>query len=72
MTDRKKMFEEKHLKEAFNYFDGDKTGFIEKNQLKEILKGCEKKEFEYILKELDRDGDQKISKQEFVAYLAKF
>ena len=31
MTDRKKMFEEKHLKEAFNYFDGDKTGFIEKN-----------------------------------------
>jgi Ca2+-binding EF-hand superfamily protein len=31
MSDRKQMFEEEHLKEAFNFFDLDRTGFIEKN-----------------------------------------
>lgn len=66
------MFERVHLKQAFQYFDTDRTGYIEKNQLKEILKGCEKEEFQYILNELDKDGDQKVSEEEFVAYLAKY
>ena len=62
MSNRKTMFGVEHLKEAFNYFDVDKTGFLEKNELREILKGCEKEEFEFILKELDKDGDEKVSK----------
>jgi hypothetical protein len=45
---------------------------LEKNELREILKGCEKEEFDIILKELDKDGDQKVSKEEFVNYLVKF
>ena len=40
--------------------------------MREILKGCEKEEFDFFLKELDKDGDQKVSKEEFVNYLVKF
>lgn len=47
---------------AFNYFDTDNNGFIEKKQLKNVLKGCDKKEFQFVLKDLDENGDDKISK----------
>jgi hypothetical protein len=36
---------------------------LEKNELREILKGCEKEEFDFILKKLDKDGDQKVSNE---------
>ena len=40
--DRKKLFIKEYLVEAFDYFDSDGTGYLEKAELHEVLEGCEK------------------------------
>ena len=39
MYNRQKLFVKESLNEAFDYFDKDKTGFLEVHQLENILKG---------------------------------
>ena len=70
VTGRKRLFVEGALKDAFNYLDENKTGFIERKELKSALKGCEKKEIEQILTALDTDNDEKISQIEFITYFS--
>ncbi len=60
-----------YLEDAFDYFDVDGTGYLEHDELKELLDGCEKVEIENILKEIDSNRDQRISKDEFLNYLLK-
>ena len=68
---RKKLFMRDSLSEAFDFLDHDKTGFIEVKELKEILKGSEKAEIDFLVNEIDKDKDNRISRDEFIEYLLK-
>ena len=39
MVDKSKLWARESLEDAFDYFDTNKTGFIEKKQLSELLSG---------------------------------
>ena len=71
MINRQKLFAKKALEEAFDYFDCDGTGFIEKDELNKLLEGSQVKEIDQILKQIDSDKDKKISKEEFLRYFLK-
>ena len=69
MVARDKIFVREAVDEAFDFFDKDKTGFIEREELMSLLKGTEMKEIEDLLVELDVDNDSRISREEFMRYL---
>merc|ERR1719373_1145472 len=57
------------LKATFRRFDRDGTGSIELKDLKELLgETFEGEEVENMMKEADKNGDGKISYEEFIAY----
>lgn len=62
-----------HLQRAFSYFDKDKNGYIEADELYEGLAedgATDNKDVAYdILQEVDTDKDGKISYEEFVAMM---
>ena len=67
----------KVAKEIFNRFDKDKSGFIEKDELREILITVSKqlnlpilteKEIEEGLKQLDNNNDGKLQFDEFLKF----
>ena len=72
---------QKHIrkvaKEIFNRFDKDKSGFIEKDELRELLFTVSKqlnlpilteKEIEEGLKQLDNNNDGKLQFDEFLSF----
>jgi Ca2+-binding EF-hand superfamily protein len=70
------LLDEKRLKAAFKMFDKDRDGYIDANNLKKVLAsfGDSNKEMDdyinnKIIKEFDRDGDGKISYQDFKAMM---
>ena len=69
MQTKEKLFHREALTEAFQFFDRDGTGYLEKEEIEGILKGGDAEEVECVIKELDTDGDQRISKEEFIDYL---
>jgi calcium-dependent protein kinase len=69
MYDRRKLYLRDSLAEAFEHFDVDHTGFIEVEELREMLKGGDQAEVEYFFSVMDKDSDARISRQEFVEYL---
>lgn len=71
MINREKLFVKESLNEAFNYFDVDGDGYIEKNELSKLLEGSDNKSIEKMMEEIDQNNDQKISKDEFFTYLSK-
>ena len=71
MIAKEKLWARNGLEEAFDYFDTDKTGFIERNELASILAGSANGEIEQLFSELDADRDNKISKKEFIQYLLR-
>jgi calcium-dependent protein kinase len=65
--DIKKIANEQHLKEAFDFFDIDKSGFISVDELKQILNtdGERNKDvIEKIINDLDTNDDKMISFEE--------
>lgn len=56
------------LETLFDSFDTEKSGYLGKYELRKLCKGISltNEEFETIFKELDSDGDEKISKSDFV------
>lgn len=69
-ANRDKLFQKRALEQAFDFFDRDKTGFLEVKELRELLGGdCDKEEMAKIMEELDGDGDRQVSKEEFMAKL---
>lgn len=48
MIDRQELFVQSSLAEAFDFFDKDNSGYIERAELKELLEGCPK-DVAYIL-----------------------
>ena len=59
---------EKLLENLFNTFDTRQTGYLGKSELRHLCKGISltEDEFDTIFTELDTDGDNKISKDDFV------
>lgn len=72
MYDKRKVYMRESLSEAFEYFDMDHTGYIEIEELREMLKGGDNAEIDYFLHQLDTDSDSKISKDEFIHYLLNY
>ena len=64
----------KVLSEIFEKFDCDGSGFIEVEELKLAFKHDEglDKSLEELLSDFDSNGDQKLSKDEFIALVTKY
>ena len=64
---------EQFLKEAFDFFDKDASGYIDKSELKATIEHMGQKvsaeELEKMMKEADTDGDGQISFEEFKAMM---
>jgi len=61
------------LRQAFLVFDRDKTGFLNRKELQEVLCGMGEplslNETEYVMSKIDTDKDGQIDVDEFVAFL---
>ena len=76
-TNSNQKYIRKVAKEIFNRFDKDKSGFIEKDELRELLITVSKqlnlpilteKEIEEGLKQLDNNNDGKLQFDEFLKF----
>ncbi len=72
MEGRKNLFITEYLADAFDYYDEDKTGYLDRQEITEILKGGDIVEIDKIIKQLDKDGDKRISKEEFISYFKNY
>ncbi|KAH3854086.1 neo-calmodulin-like isoform X2 [Dreissena polymorpha] len=67
-TDKKTV--ENDLRKSFDMFDKDKSGFVEKEELRKVLTGLGEKltpqEVDEMFKVADKNGDGRINKEEFV------
>ena len=61
MYSHKRLFLDVELTEAFNFFDMDHNGYLDREELLELLIGCENEEMEYLLEQLDSNGDLQVS-----------
>lgn len=61
MYTRKRLFLENALTDAFNHYDVNHDGFLQRSELITLLEGCEREEIEFLLQELDVDGDDRVS-----------
>jgi calcium-dependent protein kinase len=67
---------EDYLKMTFAYFDKDKSGFITREELRNVLKSEDgfnipDKEIEKLIKEVDFNQDEKIDYTEFLAMMKR-
>ncbi len=62
MTDNEILRNKNYINQAFDFLDEDRTGYIEKEELVDVLEGCQEEELYKILGEADFDGDNKISR----------
>jgi len=65
----------KEIKDNFNYFDKDKTGFLEKRELRPLLQSLgeesSSKAVDAVIKQYDADGDGKLKFEEFMNLMKK-
>lgn len=70
-TDEQKvLIKERGLRQSFNMFDLDQSGFIDKKELKQVMSICLQEELSdedvtAIMNEVDKNGDGRISFEEF-------
>ena len=62
---KEEIYSDKTLRAAFNNFDKDKSGTIDKSEIKALLGCCDPDNIEKIMKQVDKDGDGAISYEEF-------
>ncbi|BFZ02368.1 hypothetical protein BsWGS_05407 [Bradybaena similaris] len=62
------------LKELFKQFDTDNSGCLDRNELKKVLSECghqfTESEIDDILREVDPNGDKKVSCEEFLCFFS--
>eukprot|EP00341_Mesodinium_pulex_P009005 CAMPEP_0116951260 /NCGR_PEP_ID=MMETSP0467-20121206/40005_1 /TAXON_ID=283647 /ORGANISM="Mesodinium pulex, Strain SPMC105" /LENGTH=62 /DNA_ID=CAMNT_0004636255 /DNA_START=1221 /DNA_END=1409 /DNA_ORIENTATION=- len=54
---------------AFQLFDADESGFIEREELKRLLGHNNEEAIDYILNSLDNNKDGKVSYEEFLGLM---
>ncbi len=57
------------LIQAFKFYDLDRDGYLQRDEVLLLLEGCDNEEIEYLMNEMDTDKDKKVSLKEFLAYL---
>ena len=61
------------LRDAFNMFDSDRSGYIDRNEVRSLMKKLAQnltdEEVDLIMEECDTDGDGEISFEEFKAMM---
>lgn len=64
---------EEVIRSIFNYFDDNRNGYIEAKDLRELFENTDvnDKEFQDMIDEVDKNGDRKISYEEFYQILTK-
>jgi deoxyribodipyrimidine photolyase len=66
---------DKNIKRVFEQYDTDKNGLMDRKELAEALAGlglaADRKEVGAIMAQIDTGGDQKISFEEFEAFISK-
>ena len=70
-SNEEELLKRQRLENAFAYLDSDKNGYITIEEVRQFLDGTEetKDELKKIFDEVDKNGDGKISKNEFLALL---
>ena len=63
MTHKNLLSRENSLTDAFDFLDKDKTGFIEKSELIQLLEGSQAEEIKILMENMDENHDDKISRQ---------
>ena len=71
LSDRSRIYARQSLVQAFQYLDENNNGYIEKGEMRKILKGFNSSELSYIVGELDENNDERISLEEFISYLKR-
>jgi len=74
-ANKKKLLTLNNVKDAFDAFDVNKSGFIRAEELKKILgpgKNLDEKIWKEIISEVDTNGDGQISYQEFETMMNKY
>lgn len=67
MTNIDSIKSKKYLNEAFDFFDRDKTGYIERDEFIDCLE--DEGEVQNLIRLIDWNGDGRISREEFGKYL---
>ena len=70
----KQLLSNDKLQAAFNMFDKDNSGTITPSEIKEVLglgKGVSEEYINQIISEVDKNGDNEISFEEFAAMMKK-
>ena len=73
-ANRKALLTEDNLKQAFDYFDKDKNGSIDMDEIKEVLgagQNLSDQVWKQVLQEVDQDGSGEIDFEEFQKMMAK-
>lgn len=70
---REKLLSKNKIEQAFRVFDRDGDGFIEKEELEQVMGGVniDEQTWKELLQECDSNGDGKISQTEFLDLLIK-
>ena len=70
-SNEEELLKRQRLENAFAYLNSDKNGYITIEEVRQFLDGTEetKDELKKIFDEVDKNGDGKISKNEFLALL---
>ena len=72
LSDRSSLFVQNRLQQAFAELDTLNQGYLNKHDLMKLCRLSDCNELEVILKDLDENQDEKISKEEFIRYFLEF
>jgi calcium-dependent protein kinase len=72
--DRDKLLSKEKLEKTFAMFDKDKSGTLDMGEIKQMFGGVDMadKVWKEILKEVDDNGDGKVSFEEFIKMMKSF
>jgi calcium-binding protein CML len=72
VLDTEMMINKNNLKSAFEAFDKDKNGWLDKKEIKQILGSAKEEYINELIEVLDDNGDGKISFDEFTVFMNEY